>query len=110
MKADRSESMTDADLRKCDVLLSLQRALLGEVSPNLRAVTVHFTDASIHFEAFYDGEPHEEDRESMLLVETEVMAEFPSSHAVTHAVSRLDAPALIPKDSIWAYYRREPLL
>jgi len=99
----------NTDVRKCEVLLSLQRALLGEVSCNLRAVTVKFTETTIHFVAIYDGEPREEDRESMLLVETEVMADFSSSHAITHEVTRLDAPALIPKDRIWAFYRKEPL-
>lgn len=101
--------MNSMDMRRCEVLLSLQRALLGEVSPNLRAVTVSYTDSSVQFEAYFDGEISDEDREAMSMVETEVMADFPSSHVITHEVKRLDAPALIPKDRTWAYYRKEPL-
>lgn len=95
------------DTRRCEVLLSLQRALLGEVTPRLRAVTVRHAESSIHFDAYFDGEPNEEERESMSAVETEVMAGFPATHTTTHDVIRLDPPALIPKDRIWVYFRKE---
>lgn len=93
--------------RQCQVLLALQQALLGAITANLRAVTVSFTETSIHFEAYFDGEIDNEERETMSLVETEVMALFPSIHATTHDVIRLDAPALIPKDRAWVYLRKE---
>lgn len=102
--------MNIADARRCEVLLSLQRALLGEVTPNLRAVTVAFTGDSIHFEAFFDGPIGDEEREAMSLVETEVLADFPPEHRVTHQLVRLDAPTLVPKDRTWAYHRKEPVL
>jgi len=91
------------------VLLSLQRALLGEVTPNLRVVTVTYDLESIHFDAFFDGPIGDEEREGMSLVETEVLAEFPATHKITHGVIRLDAPAPLPKDRIWVYYRKEPV-
>lgn len=78
--------MSKLDVRGCEVLLVMQS------------------------EAYFDGEIDEEDRETMSLVETEVMARFPSTHIVTHDLIRLDAPALIPKDRTWVYFRREPLL
>ena len=102
--------MSGTNLRRCEVLLALQRALLGEVSPSLRAVTVKYAESSVHFQAYFDGQVNDEDREAMSLVETEVMAEFPSTHLISHEVIRLDAPALIPKDCTWVYYRKEPLL
>lgn len=101
--------MSATEQRRVAVLLSLQRALLGEIGPNLRAVTVRYAETSLHFEAYFDGEIRDEDRESMSLVETEVMAEFPASHAVSHDALRLDAPAQIPKDRIWVYHRKEAL-
>jgi len=100
--------MSTTDARRTEVLLSLQRALLGEVTANLRAVTVRYDDNSIHFEAYFDGAPNDEEREGMSLVETEVMADFPSTHEVTHEVIRLDAPAPIPKNRTWVYFRKEP--
>jgi len=77
--------------------------------PHLRAVTVSYTDSSVQFEAYFDGEVTDEDREAMSLVEIEVMADFPSSHVIRHELKRLDAPTLIPKDRMWVYCRKEPL-
>jgi hypothetical protein len=93
--------------RKLLVLSSLQQALLGEVSPNLRAVTVVWDEESIHFECFFDGEVGESDIESMSYVETKLMAVFPESHNTTSELIRLDYPSPIPKDRCWAYYRKE---
>ena len=87
--------------------MALQQALLGEVSNRLRAVTVSFNENSIHFEAIFDGTIVDDDLESMSCVETELMALFPSSHAVTHTVRRSDYPEPIPKDRVWAFYRKE---
>jgi hypothetical protein len=102
--------MRDTDVRRCEVLVALQQALLGEVTANLRAVTVSYDETSIHIEAYFDGEIHDEEREAISLVETEVMAEFPPTHMITHELIRRDAPALIPKDRAWVYFRKEPLL
>lgn len=102
--------MSATVLRRSRVLLSLQRALLGAVGPALRAVTVTYTDSSIRFEAYFDGEIGADDREAMSEVETEVMADFPPTHRITHDVTRLDAPASIPKDRTWVFHRKEPLL
>jgi hypothetical protein len=95
------------DNRQCIVLVALQQALLGEVSAQLRAVTVRYDDTSIHFESFYDGEVSDDDRESMSCVETELIAYFPEDHRITCEIHRLDYPALIPKDRVWVYYRKE---
>lgn len=95
------------DDRAKDVLVALQEALLGEVSPTLRAITVEYDDTSIHFDAYYDGEITDDYREAMLRVDTEVMAVFPETHKISHSVIRRDYPELIPKDRIWAYHRQE---
>jgi hypothetical protein len=93
--------------RRLQVLFLVQQALLGEVGPNLRAVIVSFSETSISLECFFHGEISCEDRESMALVETELLASFPSSHSVSHMLTRLDEPAPIPKRDHWAYFRRE---
>lgn len=59
------------------VILSVQRALLGEVSPALRGVTVGWDEKTITILCYYDGRISTEDREAMSCVETEVMADFP---------------------------------
>ncbi len=99
--------MSNLDARRCEVMMALQQALLGEVSPQIRAVSVSWEDGSIHFLAYIDGPISEEVRESMSCSETELMALFPSSESVTHEVIRLDEPLPIPKDLVWVYRRRE---
>lgn len=102
--------MINHDQRRCTVLLTIQQALLGEVSSNLRAVLVSYAESSLHFEAYYDGEIGEDEREAMSMVETELMSQLASTETVTHALVRSDLPELLPKDRIWVYYRKEPLL
>jgi hypothetical protein len=93
--------------RKLHVLVALQQALLGEVSPALRAVTVLYDDNSIHFDAYYDGNVSDDASEAMSRVETELIAAFPETHRISYSVKRLDYPALIPKDRVWVFYRQE---
>lgn len=97
------------DDRRCEVLLALQQALLGEISANLRAVAVSIGPQNVHFRAFFDGSISEGDRESMSFVETELMAALTARDVVSHSVERLDCPAPIPKRDIWVYCRREQL-
>ena len=69
------KTMNDLRIR---VRLSLQRALLGEVTPNLRAVCVEVSPAEIHVWAYYDGpqsEAEEEDFDGSVL--TQLVADFP---------------------------------
>jgi hypothetical protein len=99
--------MTMTDPRECEVLLSVQSALLGAITPKIRAVSVEYDAKSIRIEVFFDGEISEDDREMVLLVDTEVLAVFPAHHRVDSVAIRRDAPAPIPKDRLWAYYRRE---
>jgi hypothetical protein len=69
------------DLRS-RVLLSLQRALLGSVTPNLRSVVCRWSETEIEIRAIYDGEPSPEEVEEMSMVETNVLADFPPSMMV----------------------------
>lgn len=95
--------------RKHIVLVAIQQALLGEVSARLRCVSLSWEDTSVHFDCYFDGEIDDRDRDSMSYVETELMAAFPATHAITHAVHRLDYPAPLPQDHIRAFSRRETL-
>jgi hypothetical protein len=93
--------------RRNDVLLAMQQALLGEVTPNLRAVTVAYDESDIHFCCFYDGVASETDRENMSCVETELIAHFPESHTVSHEVRELDRFQPISGPGIWVFARKE---
>jgi hypothetical protein len=95
--------------RKHIVLVAVQQSLLGEIGPQLRAVTVTYNETSINLDSYFDGTITEADKESMSCVETELMALFPSQHTIVVRLHRLDHPASIPKDTTWVYYRREQL-
>ena len=62
------------------LLLSLQRALLGAVHPQLRQASIEADTTALHlclrFE--YDGPPDEEAREAASISAAEVMADLPA--------------------------------
>lgn len=99
--------MTTTNDREHVVRVQMQLALLGEVPPKLRAVDVTWTDISMHFDCYFDGEVSEEDRESMSLVETGLLASFPATHAISHKVHRWDFPKRLPLVSSRVFRRRE---
>jgi len=80
------------------------------VTENLRAVTVTYGERTILLEAYFNGEIAEEDKESMSLVETELVAAFPEDHDIKLDLIMLPMPQLIPKNKTWAFHRKEPLL
>ncbi|WP_045854290.1 hypothetical protein [Raoultella terrigena] len=71
--------------------LSLQRALLGNVTPNISAVSVELVDNRISIFFYFDGEVSDEDEELVSVVETEVMADFDESFDVEAIIHRLDS-------------------
>lgn len=99
--------MSEAELR-VSILLSLQRALLGEITPSLRGVTVGWDSSEIIIHCFFDGEISYENRESMEVVATEVMADFPE-HKVSVQCFRKDTPESLNSYALkaWVYHRHE---
>jgi hypothetical protein len=73
----------------------------------MRAVTVEFDGTTIHIEVFFDGEISDDDRETVLLIDTEVLADFPAHHRVDTVGIRRDAPTPLPRDRLFAFLRRE---
>ncbi len=96
-----------ADERTVEVLLALYDALLGSITAPLRAITARWDQSSIHFDAYYDGEISDGDRETMAIVDTQVLAGFPETHTASHAVHRLDFPAKVPTSGKFIFLRRE---
>jgi hypothetical protein len=90
------------------ILLSVQRALLGEISTFLRGITCEWDETKITINCYFDGDPSEADQESMDTVAAEVTADFPN-HAVEIEYFRVDAPKPLPTapHSTWVYRRKE---
>jgi hypothetical protein len=86
-------------------ILSMNRALWGEVSPALRAAKIKWDDITIHLFFYYDGEISEDDYESAQDVATEVISDFPK-HELEVNILRWDYPKPIPQESLETVYRR----
>jgi len=102
--------MIDINLSK--IRLSIQRALLGEITPNIRGITCNWEDSKITIRWLFDGEISDEDLElAKSDITGEVNADFPD-HEVVADCKRLDMPEpLSPYAlSVWVYMRKEQRL
>ena len=87
--------------------MSLQRALLGQVSPRLRGVAVDDDGQLIRLRFFINGPVSEDDTVIASEVETELLADLSSERKVETDVIRLDAPQRLPDSNLWVFQRRE---
>lgn len=117
LKADRDVELVPDACRTvpevCSPLVSqlrfsVQRALLGAVTPNLRGVTVGWGDGTIRLRFYYDGAISEEDEEQARCVGTEVIADFWSPWTIEEEIVRHDAPQPMERLAAWVYLRKEP--
>jgi hypothetical protein len=100
--------MNKVELSRAAILLSLQRALLGEVSGSLRGVTCSWDQSKIVIRCLFDGEIADDDRESMECVATGVITDF-SEQTIELEITRLDMPEPLNPQTLmdWVYRRRE---
>lgn len=94
------------------VKLSLQRALLGEVSDNLRMVAADCNDEQNKITVFFyfDGEISPQNAESANCICAEVSGDFDETTSICDTPIRLDFPERLPPHSLTAYLRQEPSL
>jgi len=95
------------DLR-ARLLLSVQRALLGEVTANIRAVTCSVDANKIVLRWIVDGAISEELEDNLSVLGTEVISDF-SDHHISEEFIRCDAPSDIKAFYLdyLAYLRKE---
>ena len=90
------------------LLLSIQRALLGEVTPNIRVVTAQIDAQIIVLRWIIDGEISDSFRLDLSAVGAEVVADF-ATHEVAEEFIRCDASHAMDElylDDV-AYARKE---
>jgi hypothetical protein len=91
------------------LLLSLQRALLGEAHAQLRQASIEADVSSflvrVRFE--YDGEPSEAARESCSCAATEVIADFPGPWQLDEQHASVPMPQRLSPLAHVAYHRAE---
>lgn len=95
-------------INRVSAILSLNKALWGEVSPSLRAARILWNEEKVRVYFFYDGEISENDWESAECVATEVIADFPE-HKLEVDILRWDYPRKIPNEGELVYCRKEGL-
>ncbi|WP_061249968.1 hypothetical protein [Leptospira alstonii] len=91
------------------VLLSAQRALLGNISPNLRAVSIGFTEQSISIRFYYETQPSEIEYDLVDSITSEILADF--DH-----INNIDEEIIVTQEKAnqlnglndWIYLRFEP--
>jgi hypothetical protein len=106
----RNEDNVSATLR-----LSAQRALLGQVTPNMRKAYVRYRADRIELLVVFDGEVSEDDRQRMEEVTSEILSDFPDIDLILASCDRIDVPEIVrpeplPGDIVFAcvYARFEP--
>lgn len=95
-----------------ELLLSIQRALLGNVTPNLRAVCVKLKEKKISIHFYYDKNISDEDRELSAHTIDQVMADFWENDEGDEIefftpLLLINYPQKMPLVGDWAYYRHE---
>lgn len=91
-----------------EVHCSLQRALLGAVTPNLRAVTVSVNEDEYHVHVYYQEELSEVENELISLAHTYFAADFPPPEFTTLiTIEVIPAPQKIPDEGRLVYERYE---
>lgn len=96
-------------ITQANLCLSIQRALLGVVPAELRAVTCGWSQDQIALRFIFDGLIDPDDEENMRIVGTEVAADFHEPTRVDEEIVRVDFPAKLIDYilQVWVYMRKE---
>ncbi len=89
------------------LLLEIQRALLGIVTPNLRMVTAEGNEEEIHLVFYYHGDIPGKEKEMAEVASAEIVSGF-SNQTLNLEIIRVDAPAKMSLLKEVAYWRYEP--
>lgn len=88
--------------------LSMQRALLGNVTSNIRAIIAELKLNDIQLFFYYDGKIQEDDEETASEIGTEVIADFSEECNLDVNLSRIDYPQPINHaNGLCVYLRKE---
>lgn len=90
-------------------LLSVQNALLGRVTPELRFVVVDFCEEKklLYIHMYYDGESSKEHLDMWESVILETWADLGPECLIDKGIERLDFPKKEPFRGRYAYFRKE---
>jgi hypothetical protein len=87
--------------------LSIQVALLGEVTDRLVSVTCGLKDKHIDIRAYVSGKVEEQDIERIQFISAEVIADFPDGYTISESCLSLQDAEEEMLD-FWAFRRATP--
>lgn len=88
--------------------LSIQRALLGNITHNIRAIVAELKRDDIQLFFYYDGQIKEDDEETASEIGAEVIADFSEGCNLDVNISRIDYPQPINHaNGLCVYLRKE---
>jgi hypothetical protein len=100
--------MTPQEFTIIDLKFSIQRALIGEVTANMAAVTCALRQNLIVLRCCYFGTPTPADKERLSAVGTEVIADFPAPYEILEECVRYQPSRHLPEClGFWAFMRAE---
>ncbi|MDV3434682.1 hypothetical protein R1H25_04360 [Stenotrophomonas sp. C2852] len=92
---------------RSDVILSVSKALLGEVFPELVAVSCRVDgESKFQLTFFVDSALSASTEEDISCIETEVLADFPSNFDISHKVIVSRHASLPGPDAFWIFLRK----
>ncbi|WP_455936375.1 hypothetical protein [Pantoea ananatis] len=87
--------------------LSMQSALLGAVTENMRNIAVDIYENKILLYFFIDGEIKDDDKENISIIEAEVMADFEDDFDIETIIKRIDCPEKIILGQGYSVFQRK---
>jgi len=90
------------------LVLSLHLALIGAIPENLRGLKVILTNNRLLWQAFFDHEPTEDEKEVLSVACTEVLSDFPNINEVQEEYIFHPTPLTVNTIHEWAFVRWEP--
>ncbi len=99
--------MKENEIRR-DLLVSIQRALLGMIYPSIRAIAVGFVGITKLKVIYYlDREPNQDDYESISEVTTEICSDINFAEVEELCVFTNEPFSKLDNLVAWAYVRKE---
>ncbi|KDA93465.1 hypothetical protein [Pantoea agglomerans] len=87
--------------------LSMQSALLGAVTENMRNIAVDIYENKILLYFFIDGQVQDDDKENISIIETEVIADFEDDFDIETIIKRIDCPEPIILGQGYSVFQRK---
>lgn len=87
--------------------LSMQSALLGAITENMRNIAADISENKITLYFFINGEVKDDDEENISIIETEVIADFEDEFDIETIIKRIDYPKPIVLERGYSVFQRK---